>query len=512
MMMLKTISVCVLLATSFSVVKAADNRPNLVFLMADDQCTYSMGCYGNEDVQTPNLDRLAADGLVFDRHYATTAICMASRATVMTGMFEFKTGCNFEHGDMINDTWQKSYPVLLREAGYRTAFAGKFGFSVKSEPNGETIKNISQNFDAWAGGPGQTSYKTAANKALKAYAEEYPHSTLAYGAFGSDFIKESVEKDQPFCLSISFKAPHKPAEPDPRFDEIYRGKTFRKPENFGRENGEHFSKQSRMDRQFERFYSWHYADNYDGEMATYHQQVHGIDQAVGMISKALKEAGADKNTIVIFTSDNGFLCGSHGYGSKVLPYEEASRIPLVVYDPRESNSGRGLRCDALTGLCDVAPTLLTLSGLSVPDNMDGRDLMELYRDPAAKIHEALPLMNVWGKPATHSLSVVDGEYKYIYWFYTDKDQNMQPVEELYQLTKDPLELKNLAVNPEAQPVLQKLREAYDQQVKHWKEETVDYNGYREYGTLFDRQVPWETKARILLEKNVKNGSRKKNSK
>lgn len=108
-------------------------RPNIIFLLSDDQSTYSMGCYGTPGAKTPNLDKLADDGIVFDNHYDTTAICMASRANVLTGMFEYKTGCNFEHGDLLREHWLKSYPMLLRKAGYRTAFAGKLGIEVTDE-------------------------------------------------------------------------------------------------------------------------------------------------------------------------------------------------------------------------------------------------------------------------------------------------------------------------------------------------------------------------------------------
>ena len=106
-----------------AVLQAKDKRPNIIFLLSDDQAVRTMGCYGAPGVQTPNLDRLGADGMIFDCHYDTTAICMASRANVMTGMFEYKTGCNFEHGTMAEVHWKRSYPVLLRKAGYRTAFA-----------------------------------------------------------------------------------------------------------------------------------------------------------------------------------------------------------------------------------------------------------------------------------------------------------------------------------------------------------------------------------------------------
>ena len=334
-----------------------EDRPNIVFLFADDQCTYSMGCYGTPGVQTPNLDALAREGMVFDNHYDTTAICMASRVNVMTGMYEYKTGCNFEHGPLLVEHWKKSYPMLLREAGYQTAFAGKFGFEVSSRPGKKGVLP-EDDFDLWGGGPGQTSYVTKRNKSMQKYADEYPHSTLSYGAFGRDFILEAAKSQQPFCLSISFKAPHMPATPDPRFDHVYAGKKFTRPANYGRIYGEHFSLQSRQGRQYERFHSWNYSDKYDQVMATYYQQIYAIDVAAGMIRDAIKQAGAADNTVIIYTSDNGFFCGSHGYGSKVLPYEEASRVPLIVFDPRHPNSGRQLRCEGLTGNVDVAATIL----------------------------------------------------------------------------------------------------------------------------------------------------------
>ncbi len=482
-------------------------RPNIVFLMSDDQCSYSLGCYGNADVETPHLDRLAADGMVFDNHYDTTAICMASRANVMTGMLEYKTGCNFEHGPLTQEKWEKSYPMLLREAGYQIAFAGKFGFEVVDSPTSNDRRLPEEDFDRWGGGPGQTSYETRKNKSMAQYAEEYPHSTLSYGAFGRDFIRDAAGEKKPFCLSISFKAPHKPATPDPDFDEVYRGKTFRKPENFGRENGEHFAEQSRRGRQFERFHSWNYSDRYDEVMAVYHQQVYAIDVAVGMIRQAIDEAGVRGNTVVIFTSDNGFLCGSHGYGSKVLPYEESSRVPLIIFDPRHSNSGRELRTNALTGNIDFAPTICALAGVACPKEIDGRNLMAIYDDPQAALHESLPLINVWGPKAVHSLAVVTRDLKYIFWPYGA--QGMTPTEELYDTAEDPLELVNLANDKAALPKLREMRARYDEAVQHWRENAVDYNDYQRYGDIFDRQIPWSKKASLMNRKTGRNpaGSR-----
>ena len=253
-------------------------KPNIIFLFADDQNTLSVGCYGNPEVQTPNMDKLGAEGIIFDKHYNTTAICMASRAIVMTGMYEYKTGTNFNHGDMTPEIWAKSYPILLRKAGYLTGFAGKFGFQV----NGHGYE-CGEFFDSWGGSAGQTDFATAKNPSMKEYAEKYPHATLSYGAFGQDFIKRAAKEKKPFCLSISYKAPHRPVEPDPKFDHIYKDKTFTKPSNYGREAGKHMSPQSKQGRQYERFTSWNYSDKYDQVMAKYFQQVYAIDVSVGML-------------------------------------------------------------------------------------------------------------------------------------------------------------------------------------------------------------------------------------
>ena len=469
----------------------AENRPNIIFLLSDDQSTRSVGSYGNPNVQTPQIDRLAADGVSFDRFYTTTAICMASRATAMTGKYEYKTGCNFEHGDLLTSLWQQSYPVLLREAGYTTAFAGKFGFELRDGPEGEKLGMPEEDFDRWGGGPDQTYYQTAKNESMAAYADDYPHSTRSYGAFGRDFIKGAAAGDAPFCLSISFKAPHRPTTPDPIDDDVYAGKIFEKPENYGREKGDHFSMQSRQGRQYKRFHDWHYSDDYDRVMATYYQQIYAIDVAVGMIRDALVEAGVDKNTVVIFTSDNGFFNGSHGYSSKVLPYEEASRVPMIIYDPRSANSGQAQRRDALAANIDIAPTILSLAGLAVPSEMDGGSLMRIYENPTAANHESIALINVWGSKPAQAMGVVTKDKKYLYWGYAD--EGFQETEELYNLVEDPFELTNLTAQADSQADLKTMRRIYDQHLARWQEQAVAHHGYQPYGTYFDRKASWSEK-------------------
>lgn len=475
------------------VVYAETQPPNFIFLLADDQNFDSLGCYGNEDVQTPNIDALAARGMAFDNHYDTTAICMASRANILTGMYEFKTGCNFDHGDLPENLWRQTYTMLLREAGYLTAFAGKIGLEV------ENVGLPESDFDSWGAGPGQTHYTTAKNKSMVKYAKEFPHSSRAYGAFGRDFIKRAAEEEKPFCLSISFKAPHMPKTPDPEFDHIYADKVFQKPENYGREFSEHFSEQSKQGRQYERFHSWGYSDKFDEKMRLYHQQIYAIDVAVGMIEEALNTAGVVENTVVIYTSDNGFFCGAHGYGSKVLPYEESSRVPLIIADPRKSAT-HGKRSAALTGNIDFAPTLLEMAGLEIPKNVDGVSLLPLLTNPEAEVRESLALMNFWGPEAARSFGIVTRDWKYVNWYFAG--DGMTPAEELFDMRRDKLELTNAALNPEKRPALNMMRGHYDDLVSQIEANAVRPS-HAKYGTLFDRQTPWEEKVKLLGKKAKK---------
>ncbi|MFK7737987.1 MAG: sulfatase-like hydrolase/transferase [Pirellulaceae bacterium] len=484
-----TVSMVVVLLCLLNAAAFAVERPNIIFLFADDQCKYSMGCYDTPGAQTPNLDQLSAEGMTFDRHYDTTAICMASRVNVMTGLLEYRAGCNFESGDLVRDRWERSYPILLRKAGYQTAFAGKFGFLVCDEPEtkGELPKS---DFDVWRGGPGQTSYDTAKNDSMKEYAERYPHSTLSYGAFGSDFVKGATEEDSPFCLSISFKAPHHPVQPDSSFNDVFQGTVFTKPANFGREHGQQMSVQSRQGRQYERFYSWSYAGEYQKTMALYYQQIYAIDVAVGMIRGTLRECGVAGNTVIIYSSDNGFLCGSHGYGSKVLPYEESACVPLIIYDPRKPLSA-GQRCDSLTGNVDIYSTILSLAGVQEEVEVDGFDLMPLLDDPTRDVHPYLPLINTWGPKQVHSFGVVTERGKLIYWPF--QDEFMKPTWEAYNMRDDRLEQNNLIQENERPELLTSLEEAYSSALEHWKSKAVPYHGYQRFGSIFDADVDWADK-------------------
>jgi arylsulfatase A-like enzyme len=468
-------------------------RPNIILLLTDDQNYDTLACTGNGQVRTPNLDRLVSDGLVFHSAYDTTSICMASRAQVMTGMYEYKTGCNFSHGPLTTDKWKKTYPVLMREAGYHTGFVGKFGFSVK-EPGGSSNYHANgdlpiDSFDVWLGWPGQGSYNTAENEFVKSYAGKFPHVTRALGAASQYFIEGAKTTGKPFCLSVSFKAPHGPMSPDPAFDDVYADTVWKKAPNHGEEGAAHVPEQAKSGRQYRKLKDFS-GDKYQSTMRKYQQLVHGIDHAVGMIRAELETQGLADNTVILFLTDNGYNCGSHDFGGKVLPYEEGSRSPMIIYDPRHPVSGTGKSCSAVVGNIDVAPTMLELAGLPAPDNMDGRSLVPLLGDPSSKVRDALLLVNVWGDAPTHSLGIATEDYKYIHWPYA---QNMAPQEELYHLTVDRYEMQNLAGSPKHKQALQRMRRHHDTALGIWKAECVASGGYDQYAAIFDRQLSWDEK-------------------
>jgi arylsulfatase A-like enzyme len=193
---------------------------------------------------------------------------------------------------------------------------------------------------------------------------------------------------------------------------------------------------------------------------------------------------------VIYTSDNGFLCGAHGYGSKVLPYEESVRVPMIIHDPRHVSAGRKLRSAALTGNIDVAPTILALAGLRPPAGVQGRSLLPLLDDPDGEIHQQLSLMNCWGPVQAQCFAVVTAQWKYIYWYHGGEKK--LPAEELFNMKKDRLELSNCAKDPSQLSALNDMRQRYDSAIGHLRKRAV--NKHRVYSKLFDRRLPWKEKA------------------
>ena len=225
-----------------------------------------------------------------------------------------------------------------------------------------------------------------------------------------------------------------------------------------------------------------------------------------MIRKALEEQGVADNTIIIFTSDNGYSCGAHNFGGKVLPYEEASKSPLIIYDPRTPIKKRGIRRDAITANIDLAPTILNYAGVKPPANMDGKDLCPLIKKPKKFKRKTVPLTNMWGNDEIQAMGVVSKDWKYIFWQY--EDDRMKPTEELYHIGADRLEMTNKVTDPSAEKQLEQMRSLYDLQLEKIKKEATKDNNYQKYAILFDRNASAEDKRPYLVgtyEESLKKG-------
>jgi arylsulfatase A-like enzyme len=230
-------------------------------------------------------------------------------------------------------------------------------------------------------------------------------------------------------------------------------------------------------------------------VAKYYALVAGVDAAIGMIRDGLEREGLDQSTVIIYTSDNGYNAGSHGFGDKVIPYEEGSKAPLIIYDPRLPMEYAGKVCEAVTGNVDMSATIFALAGVPVPEGIDGQNLLPLLTNPKGHVREVLPLFNFWGIQSAQSMAVVTPEWKYIYWYYAG--DGMKPTEELFHVVQDRYEMATLANEPKYTTELATMRRHYDTELAAIKAKVVPGHGYEAYPVLFGQNVVWDEKAPLL---------------
>jgi arylsulfatase A-like enzyme len=249
--------------------------------------------------------------------------------------------------------------------------------------------------------------------------------------------------------------------------------------------------------------------DYDRSMALYSALITGVDAAVGMIRDGLEKENLVENTVIIFTSDNGYSRGAHGFGDKVLPYEEASKSPLIIYDPRLPKEQAGTTRNAITGNIDMAPTILAIAGETVPDSIDGKNLVPLLTQPEAFVRDSLAIFNLWGTPSAYSMAIVTPEWKYIYWYWGEK---MDPTEELFHLNDDRIEMKNLISDSSHENVLASLRNDYAAEFARLRANVNPGNGYAPFPVLFDPKVRWEEKKELVPKTNSEEPPKEKKGK
>jgi arylsulfatase A-like enzyme len=468
----------------------SEDPVNILFLFTDDQRWDALGYAGNQVVRTPNLDSLAAQGTYFENAFVTTAISCVSRASVLTGQYARFNGVQDFFTPIRLET---TYPHYLREAGYYTGFIGKWG---TKETDTSYFMQAADLFDFWAGSMGQSNYWHERNcNFVRNNGTTEKHHFLcdcppdAQGNRGEEIrtgkanMKDPVHQEtyvipdkvrkfldqrdtkKPFCLSISFKAPHAPwGDYDEMFGNLYEGLPMPVAASVNEADAltrPEFLRQSLNGiRDMDRIRTAHEVNGpMQSSMRNYYRLINGTDYAVGKILTELRERGLADNTVIIFYSDNGHFMEEHGFTGKWLMYEESIRVPGFIFDPRHITKGARTREMVLN--IDIAPTILELARIKVPLHIQGQSLLPLLKDPDKPFREDFFYEHLYRhlqgcQHIERSEGVRTREWKYIRYI----DQTGSEAEELYHLVTDSLEINDLSENPASAEILNRLRKRY----------------------------------------------------
>lgn len=429
---------------------APSGRPNLIVILSDDQRWDALGSAGNAIIQTPNLDALAREGILFRNAYVTSPICMMSRASILTGQYARRHGILDFSTDLSAAAFDQSYPALLRRAGYRTGFVGKYGIGVNPPV---------QEFDHFRAYPGQGHYEARD-------AEGRPKHLTRVIADDAIAFLDSLPRGQPFALSIGFKAPHVQDDdprqfiPEPVDATLYENITIPPPATAG---DRYWLAQPAFFRiNNEARVRWHplfsTPGQYQASVRGYYRMVTGMDRAVGEIRTALRRLNLERNSVVIFSSDNGFYLGELGLSHKWYGHDPSIRVPLLISDPRRPPTARGRIESAIALNIDLAPTVLDLAGVPVPGGMQGRSLVPLLHGVRGPWRADFLIEHMFEHAGIRRWAgVAGGRYKYLR--YVDETP---PYELLYDLRADPRETVDRARDPAYRAQLSALRRRYQE--------------------------------------------------
>ncbi|MDA0747277.1 MAG: sulfatase [bacterium] len=447
-----------------------NSRPNFVFIMSDDHASHAMSCYGSRINTTPNLDRIATGGQRFNNCFCTNSICTPSRATILTGTYNHVNGVTTLASKL--DGRQLTFPKLLQQNGYQTAIVGKWhlGHGGVNDPTG---------FDYWNVLPGQGLYH---NPEMIEMGEKkvFPgYVTDLITDFSLDWLKQR-DPDRPFLLMCHNKAPHRSWEPDDKHADLYEDIDIPEPETFNDDykNRARAASEAKMrvDRDLnaqdlkqpvpegltpEQEKSW----KYQRYIKDYLRCIASIDDNVGRLLDYLDAEGLTENTVIVYTSDQGFFLGDHGWYDKRFMYEESLRMPFIVRYSKEIEPG--ITCDDMILNVDFAPTFLDLAGIENPPEMQGASFRPLLQGNRPEGWQTSMYYRYWMHLTTHHVYAHYGirthRYKLIY-YYADAlgqpgamDDTREPEWELFDLETDPYELNNRYHDPACADIVKELR-------------------------------------------------------
>jgi arylsulfatase A-like enzyme len=473
--------------------KAESVRPNIIFIFSDDHALRAISAYGDALNKTPNIDRLADEGMLFRNSFCTNSICGPSRAVIQTGKFSHINGFK-ENGDTF-DASQQTFPKRMREGGYTTAIIGKW--HLKSEPAG---------YDYWKVLPGQGSYYNPDFLSSEGIERINGYVTDIITDMTVDWLENHRDKSKPFMLMTQHKAPHREWTPGPEHLNMYDDVTFPEPASLfddyaGRaggakeqemEIGRHLTDsdlkimpdssdkedmrrwQGRFGRmteaQYEQFRAAYEDENkamqeagltekemvrwkYQRYIKDYMRCIASLDDNIGRLLDYLDSTGLADNTIVMYSSDQGFYLGEHGWFDKRWMYEESLQMPLIVRWPKVTTEGS--ESQALVQNVDYAETFLDLAGLPVPADMQGRSLVPILKGGQPERWRQAIYFHYYEYPAVHMVprhyGVRDDRYKLMYFYERDEW-------ELFDLQRDPDEMQSVYGQAGYAEVQQRMKE------------------------------------------------------
>jgi N-acetylglucosamine-6-sulfatase len=416
--------------------QAAATPPNIILVVVDDQRydAFSASGFGGmfRFMRTPNMDRLAREGVHFRNAFVTFSLCTPSRTSILTGQYVHTHGVNALGMDFVRPT--RIFPEMLKDAGYDTGFVGKWHIG----PQSETPQRA---YNYWAAFRGQGAYfDTLLNvNGTRTPTQGYVTDVLTERAL--EFLGR--KRDGPFFLHLAHKAPHDPVTPPPRLQSLWEEARVPYPRSRWERHDDKPSWYLNFHDHDAFHYMFHPHARFEKYAKDYARTLAAVDESLGRVLKALDESGQAENTAIIYMSDNGHFMAEHQFFSKMIMYEESIRVPLLMRYPRAAR--RGAKCDDFALNVDIAPTILDLAGIPAPKDMEGRSLRPLAEGRTPRdwrrsfLYEYEDASNL-GLPQFEGVRTADG------WQYT----RYPDWEQLYHIPKDRDQVKNLARDPRHQ--------------------------------------------------------------
>ena len=439
-------------------------RPNIIFIMADDHCKQAISSYGGTVIETPNIDRLSKQGCRFDRMFSNNAICGPARACLLTGKYSHNNGYTTNRGRF--DRTQTTFPRNLQKLGYETSIFGKWHLG--SEPSGFDYFKLMKGHGRYYDCPLKESGRNwnDSGKVHKGYLTDViTDESIAW-------LKNRKNKKQPFMMMVHHKAPHSPHDPAPRHKNLFANTRFPEPDTlFDDYTGrmpEKIANKLRASRLLINKYPEYgnlvrkkgsdkekLKEIYQAYMKGYLRLVASLDENVGRLLDFVEQEGLAKNTIIIYTSDNGFFLGEHGFMNKMWIYEPALHLPFIMRYP--DHLAPGSTENAMLSWVDVAPTLIELAGGDAPKEMDGRSFKPILDGEPITTRQEVFYEFLAERHAPKHKGLRTEQYKIAYYSSFEIAEGFRPMWELFDLKNDPEEMNNIIDDPKYRDIVKELK-------------------------------------------------------